>query len=338
MATQIATPEELARIRNAGLTGPVLSLYLPLDDAPAVDRGFIARAKDLLYPLKTEDGGANEVDTALAHIDSMAPSGRTLVLFSSSADRFLEVFHVQVRLPALAKLAPQPYLAPLDAAFDNYPRVAVVAFGERDARIIETNLAQIVGVSSVSDDVPPHQRQGGWAAFKIDRDHSEHVRGHYRHIAEKLRELNQGGAFKRLVLLGAPESTSGLTEELEPALERLVVGSAHIATYESDDQIVATGLELAAAEERREEATLVGEIRDRAFAGGKASLGWDETFTVLREGRVHRLAIAESVLGSTEAAEALQLAWDTGAQVEFLQAEASALLADNGGIGALLRY
>ncbi|MGE0056639.1 MAG: hypothetical protein AB7P33_13325 [Dehalococcoidia bacterium] len=338
MPSQIATPEEVSKIRGAALTGPVLSLYLPLDDVPAVDRGFVARAKDLLNPLKTENGGAVEVERALEYVNDMTPAGRTLVLFSSAGDRFLEALHLQVRLPGLAKLDAQPYVAPLDAAFDNYPRVAVVAFGERDAKIIETNLAQIVGVSSVSDDVPSHQRQGGWAAFKIDRDRDEHVRGHYRHIAEKLHELSQGGAFKRLVLLGAPESTSGLTEELEPALERLVVGSAHIATYENDDQIVATGLELAAAEERREEATLVEEIRDRAFAGGKASLGWDETFTVLREGRVHRLAIAESVLGSTEAAQAVQLAWDTGAEVEFLQAEAAAMLADNGGVGALLRY
>lgn len=338
MPSQIATPEQLANIRNAALTGRVLSLYLPLDDVPAVDRGFIARAKDLLNPLKTEDGGAGEVDTALAHIDAMVPNGRTLALFSSAADRFLEAFHLQVRLPALAKLGSQPYLAPLDAAFDNYPRVAVVAFGERDARIIETDLAQVTAVSRLSDDVPSRQRQGGWAAFKIERDRAEHVRGHYRHIAEKLRDLHQAGAFKRLVLLGLPESTSGLAEELEPALQHLVVGSAPVATYESDDQVAAAGLALAEAEERREEVALVEEIRDRAFAGGKASLGWNETMTVLEEGRVHRLAVAESALGSTEAAQAVQLAWDSGAAVEFLQEDAAALLADNGGIGALLRY
>jgi hypothetical protein len=43
-------------------------------------------------------------------------------------------------------------------------------------------------------------------------------------------------------------------------------------------------------------------------------------------------------LGTPRGDEALILAWDSDATVEFLRGDAESVLADNGGIGALLRY
>jgi peptide subunit release factor 1 (eRF1) len=129
-----------------------------------------------------------------------------------------------------------------------------------------------------------------------------------------------------------------LIDALDPSLHALVAGSIQVASYESDQAVINAALGPALAAERQEEADLVKEIRERAFAGGKAALGMDETLQTLREGRVHKLAISEALVASGEAAEAVQLALDSGAQVEFLQEEAQSLLSDNAGIGALLRY
>jgi hypothetical protein len=144
--------------------------------------------------------------------------------------------------------------------------------------------------------------------------------------------------YRRLILAGAPESTSGLYEELDSGLQVLVAGSAALATYLSDAELLAGAMPAAEAAERREEQALVEEIRERAFAGGHASLGWEETLQVLKEGRVHRLALGETNLSTDEGAEACALAWNTGADIEFLHGDAEAALSDNGGIGAMLRY
>jgi hypothetical protein len=108
--------------------------------------------------------------------------------------------------------------------------------------------------------------------------------------------------------------------------------------YGSDEAILDRALPVAEQAERQEELALVAEIRDRVGARGAASLGWDQTMALLNEGRVHRLAIASTHVGTADGDRAIEAAWHTGAQVEFLQGEAEAALADQGGIGALLRY
>jgi hypothetical protein len=323
----------------SGARSKTLTLYLPLDEVPAVDRGYVARAKDLVKVIKAEHpDAAADLERALAHIEQMTPTGRTLVAISSDEAGSFQVFHLQVPLPASAHFGAGAYLAPLESALDNYPVVAVAVIGERDARILISDLSELSDSVRISDDVARRQRQGGWAAFRIERDRAEHVLEHYRRAAQLLHDLHGETGFTRLVLVGAPESTSGLADELDGSLRTLVAGTAALATYLSDSELLAAAMPTALEAERREEQTLVEEIRNRAFAGGQASLGWEETMQMLREGRVHKLAIDEANLTSAEGAEACAQAWEIGADIEFLAADSAAGLGDNGGIGALLRY
>jgi peptide subunit release factor 1 (eRF1) len=317
----------------------MLTLYLPLDDVPAIDRGYVARAKDLIKGLKTEHPeAAADAERALAHIEEMTPTGRTLVVLSSVESDTLDAFHLQVRLPAVARFAEAAYLAPLESAFDNYPVVAVAAIGERDARILVSDLCELTESVTFSDDVARRQRQGGWAASRIESDRAEHVREHYRKAARVLHDKHQETAFTRLVLAGAPESTAGLFEELDAGLRVLVAGTPALATYLSDTDLLAAALPTVEAAERREEQSLVEEIHERALAGGDASLGWDETMQMLKEGRVYKLALGENSLRDERGAQVCALAWETDADIEFLHGDAEAAMNDNGGIGALLRY
>lgn len=327
----------IATLRGLG-NAEVLSLYLPLTDAPALDRGYIARAKTLLHSLENDQRSASDIERVLAYIVEMKPTGRMVAAFSCAQKDYFEAVHLQVTLPAVASFGEGAYLAPIESAFDNYPLIATVVIGERDARILLSDLAEVTGKVEVSDDVSSRQRQGGWAAFRIERDRAEHVRGHFRHVAHSLTELHATAAFRRLVLAGSPESASGLIEELPGDLRELVAGTAAIGAYETDAAVITEALAVAARAERDAEVALVSEIRERAFGGGKAALGWQETMQTLRDGRVHRLALAETRLASAEAEEAARLAWDSGAELEVLRGEAETLLDDNGGIGALLRY
>jgi hypothetical protein len=71
---------------------------------------------------------------------------------------------------------------------------------------------------------------------------------------------------------------------------------------------------------------------------GPAELGWDTTLRALSEGRVHQLAISAGELRSADADRAVELAFESGAQVEVLHGDAEEVLTPHRGIGALLRY
>jgi hypothetical protein len=111
-----------------------------------------------------------------------------------------------------------------------------------------------------------------------------------------------------------------------------------IETYASDDEVIAKARSVAESAERDEELKLVREIRDLVGSRGNGSLGWDQTIALLNEGRVHRLALGANHVGTPDGDSAVLKAWDTGATVEILGAEAQAELGDVGEMAALLRY
>jgi len=333
--------ELLNRLKSGAAVSPVLSLYLPLDRTPAIQKGYVALAKDILKSVEPVDAAAFE-DASAAVVsylqDEFTPGGRTLALFRAAGDRTPEILRLQISLPGIARFDQVPYLAPLEAASENYPAVAVVVVDERTAKVFTTALGELDHDSTLRHDIPRRQRQGGWAAANIESNRAEQVRDHFRAVADHLQQLDQVSAFKRLIIGAAAESTSALTEALSPQLRAKVVGTFTPDISGPEQAVLDAAFEIAVEAERAEEVELVKEIRDRAMAGGKASLGWDETLQVLGEGRGHRLAIGEKHLGTEEGDRALQLAWQTNAQIEFVGGEAEELLADNGGIGALLRY
>jgi peptide subunit release factor 1 (eRF1) len=339
MAERSHVVTDLRGLQESRMESPVLSLYLPMTETPAVDRGYVALAKDLLATVAEMDRLASEQKRLLLdHIQGMTPAGKTAVFFQPGEAKQPVTLTLQLQLPGLAQQGAEPYLVPLLALEENYPLIAVVAVDEREARLILVDLGETVGVTRLRDDVPGRQRQGGWAAFRYERDRTEHVRAHLSHVASELEGQMRTLPVKRVVLAGSPETCSGLLEALPAATRSVVAGQVPLEMFASDSEIVSRCLGVAEDAERQEEMELADQVMELALAGGRASLGWDETLQVLAEGRVHKLALADTEIGSDRADSALKLAWSTGATVEFMRGSAAERLADNGGIGAVLRY
>jgi peptide subunit release factor 1 (eRF1) len=144
--------------------------------------------------------------------------------------------------------------------------------------------------------------------------------------------------FQRLVLGGTKETTEALARKLPKSLRAKLSGSFRAEEFRTDDEIARAALPVAEAAERAAETALAHQALDAAMKGQAAALGWDETVQCLREGRVHKLLIAEEKCGTPAADGAFELAWDGDASIEVIHGEAAALLFENGGVAALLRY
>jgi len=338
--------EKFEQLRRLGEGSRVLSVYVPLDPGASPHRIESARLMDMLRVVREGLAGANldrfnaEAERVLAFVrDETRPAGGLALVAFSAADRDLfTTMRLGVRMPAVARFEARPYLVPLEAAQENSPVVIVAVIDEREARLLTASLDQVRAHERMTSDVPNRQRQGGWAAFKYERDRAHHIDEHIKRTAELLEDRYRGEGARRIVLAGAPEMTSALRAALSREAQAAVAGSTTVEGYGSDDAIMDKAMPVAEHAERQEELQLVAEIRDRVSSRGDASMGWDQTMALLNEGRVHRLAIGVGHIGTPRGDQAIEAAWNSGAQVEFLQEEAETALADQGAIGALLRY
>jgi peptide subunit release factor 1 (eRF1) len=250
----------------------------------------------------------------------------------------LESVSIQLAIRSVARFSAVPYLMPLKLALEDHPRVAIALVSQEDLRLMTLVLSEIETKDRIHGHVPGRQRQGGWSAFKYQRDRERHVHQQFASVVEELSDLNRRLPFKWLVIAGTDEATSAVTSLLPGSLRHKLAGTFRDELFETDGEVARKGALLAEEAERSEELRLAETIRDRALGGGPATLGWDKTLQTLREGRVHELAIAGTNLATSDADLALELAADSDARVEIIHGDAEALLAPNGGIGALLRY
>jgi hypothetical protein len=337
--------EEVERLRSLHSEEGILSVYLPIDPAVALHHGHVALLMDLLRPLRqaaSRERGARleaESEKLLAYVrEEYTPRGSVLCVFSSAPAGVWTALTLPSRLPAVARFETSPFLAPIDAALEDLPPSVVALINQNEARLLRTELGGLGDTSRMRSAVPGRQRQGGWSAFRYERDRQEHVDAHMRRVAGALDDLLRSDEFEYLALGGTDEATHALESELSESLRSRLAGRFHKEMFATDNEVLEAALPLIEAAERARERALVEEAVQGAFAGGRAALGVDETLQVLNEGRAHLLVIGEAAYHSALGDQAAPLAWSGGARLEVVHGEAEAMLEPHAGIGALLRY
>jgi peptide subunit release factor 1 (eRF1) len=341
-------PEDLQTVESLrGISDArgVLSVYLPIEPGRGIPHGHAPRLMDLLKPLSdTADEQRNlrieeESQRALAYLrEGFTPHGATLALFSCTPAGLWTVLNLQLETPALVRFGPQPYLAPIDALLEDNPSVVAVVADHKEARIISIKLGEFAESARRTSDVPGRQRQGGWSAFKYERDRQSHIEAFNRQIVETLARMEREDPFQYLALGGTDETTHALTGMLTTDLERKLAGTFRAEMFATDADVVDKVRQLVNLAKREQERAFVQSLIDDALAGGQAALGVEETLQTLREGRAHSLVVASGTYNSANGNLAVQLAGQTGAPVEVAHGEAEDLLAPYGGLAARLRY
>ncbi|HEY7270834.1 MAG TPA: Vms1/Ankzf1 family peptidyl-tRNA hydrolase [Dehalococcoidia bacterium] len=335
----------IARLRRLRDGAPVLSVYIPVEKGQALHHGHLAATIDLLKGLRPRidavdvDAFEAESGRVLTFVREGGPmKGQTLAIFASTRRRLWQVLEFQLPLKAIARFNHKPYLPPVDAAQDDNPRTVVALITNEKARVLTMALGEIEGEYKISDSVPGRQRQGGWHASRYELDREHHITAHLANVVNSLGELDRHKHFDRLVLGGTKEVTEAVAAALPPPLRSKYCGTFRAEAFRTDDELAKAAWPIAEAAERAEEVRLARQAHDRASKGLRAALGWDATMRCLREGRVQKLLITKEACGTERGDEAFELAWDTRAPIEVVHGEGAAVLAPDGGVGALLRY
>ncbi len=366
---------ELERLAALESEHGILSVYLKIDPALGYDRGqatskFKGASKRFF---RTANPQAKEIfdreeGRIRKYVDSWAPQGRTLAIFSSTPPDIWEVVNVDVALSTSIFANRTTHTAMLSRLLDEYPRMAVVLLDGERARIYLGEQRERQRGAAISSEIPGSHAQGGWAQARYQRHIEFHQSKHLKKVVDELQKISNSKPFDRIVLVGVDEAVDEFRAILSDPLSRSVIG--HFGAdfkQESDDEILKRASQLRTDVLRRAETELVDRIVDAAESGGKGSTGLEETIRAVQDGRVEILAMAEgdpspgSVCEDCEylssarfdrcpacegraeqladvAGYAAELAFLRGAHIDTVFEGAGEKLIGHGGIGAILRY
>lgn len=357
-------------------TSPLLSLYLDMRaDQHGQDNYTAFVRKTLLERSRSLKGEARKSfdrDAQRIHeyLDSQVPASTSgLALFAcSAADGFFEA--VQLDVPVEHNwlfIGSVPHLYPLARLNDQYPRYAALLVDTNSARLFVFSLGQPRSVERVSNVKTRRGSVGGWSEARYRRHIENFHLHHMKEVVAILERVVREEGIGQIVVACDDVARPLLMEQLPKDLAAKVVETLHLDIHTPEHRVLAETLEALHEHDAESDVERVEAMLGAWRAGGLAVAGPEETLEALALREVEELLItaapeglrpAEALPFGTAAGpidietsapqtgfdpDRIQLAGElvarareNGARIRFI--EDPQLLAEVGGVGALLRF
>jgi peptide chain release factor subunit 1 len=351
---------------------PFLSLYLNTQAdqhgknnfQAFVRKEFHGRANT--YPVHSPERQSFDRDTERIQEylrDELRPSANGIAIFAcSGSDDFFDA--VQLEAPLMKHLLfvdSLPHLYPLAVIDDQYRRYAALITDSNSARLFVFGLGERLDQKHVQSPKINRTSVGGWSQARYQR----HVDNNYLHHAKEviaiLERTVQEDKIQQIVLAGDETILPVVREHLPAGLAGMIVEVSHLHMKTPDHEVLRASLEAIRMKDAQNDAEKVERLLNSYRAGALGVVGVRQTMIALMNGQVDELLItgsvetihpepdetgelaayndpaAERLSSGPQSVETLVAqARKTGARVTFI--ENPKLLADVGGLGALLRY
>jgi peptide chain release factor subunit 1 len=278
----------------------------------------------------------------------LEPSTNGLAIFACAgeADFFLALqLEVALEVNQLY-VGNQPHLYTLARVLDQNRRYAVVIADTNAARIFVFGLMKTLDKKSIQSTKVSRTQVGGWSQARYQRHVENYHLHHTKEIVEALGRIVREEDIEQIIFGGDEVIIPILRNQLPESLARKVVDVLRLDILTPEHKILSATLEAIREQDARDDAALVKRMFDEFRSGGLGAVGLRPTMKALKNGLVDELLLDASAKGirgeGSEAAEPftpdelVTLATQTGAEVKFI--EDPALLAEAGGVGAMLRF
>ena len=362
--------DELAAFEPDGF--PFISLYLNLQPnqhgrdhfMPFVRKEFNERAKSFpknSLELASFKLAATRIISYLRN--EVRPSANGVAIFACAG---ADVFFKTVQLDAPIQqhrlhISELPHLYPLARVIDQYPRYVALLADTNAARLFVFDLGKVKASEELQSPKLSRTQVGGWSQMRYQRHVDNYYLHHAKEVVEMLDRVVREEAAEHIILAGDEVIIPLLREHLPVHLQEKVIDILRLDIRTPEHEVLRETLEALREHNLQSDAEKVRQLLEDYRAGGLAVVGFSDTRRALEQGQVDELLLSASTreihadgdgfaeevipLDQTISGEARHLlaadllvsrARNTGAQVTFI--EDSALLADLGGVGALLRY
>lgn len=343
-----------------------------------VRKEFAARGRTYPQGSPERESLDKDFDRISRFLDTdVDPAANGIAVFACSAGELFEAIQVSAPIEQhWLYIGDRPHLYPLARIESLYPRYAAVLADTNSARILVLATGELVSQEEVRGIKTKKTSQGGWSQARFQR-HIEnfHVQ-HAKEVADALDAIVQREGITQIVIAGDEVIMPLLREHMPKHLLDKIVDQMRIGTNAPLHEVIGSSLEamrrVHGQSEREKVEAAIGGYR----AGGLGVVGPEETLQALQRGQVDELLItarvgelepvgahpkagtsggsgavlAEPAIESTAAGEPADAGADTvrladelvnratqtSARITFV--EDAELLADYGGVAALLRF
>jgi peptide subunit release factor 1 (eRF1) len=269
-----------------------------------------------------------------------------------------------------------PHLYPLARVESLYPRYAAVVVDTNSARILVIATGAVVDDREVKGVKTRRSAQGGWSQPRYQRRIENFHLHHAKEVVDALEDIVNRERIQDIVVAGDEQITRLLREQMPKHLAERVVDRLHLDKAASLDVVLKMSLDAMKRVREQTERGKVDAAVGGYRSGGLGVVGPEDTLDALDKGQVDELLVAASLrelhaskdgngagakpahdaprpvqsVATAAAGEAARVSEDavrladqlvaraaqTSARITFVQDPA--LLAEYGGVAALLRY
>lgn len=302
------TRENLSELLSFNPEGYLITtLYLQIDGTPQAS--YVIELKDLIKARKNEldsqklNSKARDcVNSDLKKIQDYVTlefsreGVRTLVIFSCAGKKWWKVLTLSVPLRSHLEINSKPYVGPLTYVLDKYSRFLCILVERAKARMFEVFAGEILEHTDILDDVPGKVKEAGFGGYeerRIERHIEDHVRRHYKHVAEAARNLVMKYQNDHLILGGTEQNTSEFRHFLHSTLQDKVVSTFVEDINASPKAVLERTMEIEQQIKEEEERKLLQRFLDQVNSGGLGIVGLDPTLKALQQGQVQYLVVKD---------------------------------------------
>ncbi|HEU4597114.1 MAG TPA: Vms1/Ankzf1 family peptidyl-tRNA hydrolase [Pyrinomonadaceae bacterium] len=307
--------------------------------------------------------------------DELRPESNGVAIFAcAGADEFFQA--VQFEAPVenhRLYIYNQPHLYPLARLMDQYPRYAVLVADTNRAQLFVFARGKAIGREEVQNVKTRRSQVGGWSQARYQRHNENYHLHHAKELTDVLERVVREDGIEHIILAGDEQIIPLLREQFPKAVEEKVVDVLSLDINTPEHEVFTETLEVMRGHDAMNDFEKVQRLFDAYRSGGLAVVGSQDTLEALSMGQVEELLITASqqhvegdkddvaILSTSEvgvgepvvagqdgavaeldadsvvvSADLVARAHQTAARVTFI--EDPTLLAEVGGVGALLRY
>jgi peptide subunit release factor 1 (eRF1) len=355
---------------------PVVSLYLdtqPNEHGRETWNAFLRKAfTDRPRMLKGEARKSFEQDAARIrdYLDKeVSKSANGVAIFACAAQNgFFETAQLPVPIDDnWLFIGSVPHLYPLMRINDQFPRYAALLVDTNSARLFVFGLGTTETHREVRNVKTRRTTMGGWAQPRYQRHIENFHLHHMKEVVDVLDRTVRADALNQIVIACDAVAKPLLLEQLPKHLADKVIDVMALDIRTPEHHVLQETLEVLRQKDADTDAAQVRRMIDGWLSGGLAVVGPEDTLRALEMGQVEELLIAAtasqlrrpSELTADVASAPVDIdtsapngqadsdrhrladhfvvhAHKSGARVRFI--ENAELLADVGGVGALLRF
>ncbi|MGI8566539.1 MAG: Vms1/Ankzf1 family peptidyl-tRNA hydrolase [Pyrinomonadaceae bacterium] len=307
--------------------------------------------------------------------EEVQPSTNGIVVFAcAGAGNFFEAAQLEAPIENhRLYIYNQPHLYPLARLMDQYRRYAVLVADTNRARIFVFGRGKTLNTEEIQNVKTNRTKVGDWSQTRYQRHLENYHLHHAKEVIDTLERVVREDEVEHVIIAGDEKIIPMLREQLPKALEEKIIDVTKFDINAPEHEIFEATTEMVREHDAENDAEKVQQLFDQYRLGGLGIVGARETLEALTMGQVDELLLSASmrdiqakekdinelelevvitddpvVVGSDAGADQLETpsvvmadelvtkAQQTSARVTFI--EDPTLLAEVGGVGALLRY